>query len=935
MVILMIDLLGQKYKTYSQNIRNRINKGFTWEQVRTLKTTNEDDLKLCLESLAEILCVEECTLEEWYEIVDHVKDDMDSEVDIVIVPPAVIPAIPSFDYKLDTNPGSAWSSYKKTLFSKNFDVDTVNMIEQSSHRVLNHLSLDTRDSGPVKGLVVGNVQSGKTANMAALMAMAADLGWNLFIVLSGTIENLRIQTQERLISDLNSASNVAWVPIDNVSTSTTYPHALSKLALGDSAKHRYLMVCLKNSTRLKNLLTWLSKDLKNRSKLKILFIDDEADQAGVNAVSKEKPSKDNPDDIERTAINKGIVNLLTNRDADGQMVDKSYKALNYVAYTATPYANVLNEKPGPNSMYPSDFVACLGVSNKYFGPQQIFGVESENIDGLNIVNEIDTKEIEDIKKIYKGELSVIPNQLKNALLWFYCCFAIKKVFKDNKPVSMLIHTSQRQPDHERMGECIKIWLKGYNALSFISDCQKVYDEQTKQFTLTKFKNSYKNYGEKNVRDYPNFDEITNSLVDIFNIGIKSIIIDTDGEPDFSKGVHLCIDNCSHHLGEKGNEHIRLIYPKEKLDYPTGFIVIGGATLSRGLTIEGLVSTYFLRTIKQADTLMQMGRWFGYRIGYELLPRIWMSQDTKEKFEFLSVMDLELRQKMKYMEDKNIRPGLVGISILQYATRKLEITAKNKKKAATIVEMDFGGLATQTTMFYEDESKLKENYDLTSEFVNSLPEPSPLDNHPKSEGCILWEGIENSVVLDYIKKLNYPQGDSKFLDLKLFEKWYYDLAHSGDLQKWNVVISGVDSCPKVDLGKYKIFTVNRSRKVNKVEDGIIRIGALRAPKDLYVDIDTSNPNLEASDKECIKNSSTSEFLDVRNKAGLDKTSLLIIYVIDKNSKPKIESENRKNMDTLTDVIGITIVIPQQESTKVGDGSYIGIDLSSFEYEEGEA
>ena len=267
---------------------------------------------------------------------------------------------------------------------------------------------------------------------------------------------------------------------------------------------------------------------------------------------------------------------------------------------------------------------------------------------------------------------MIPKQLKNALLWFYCCFAIKKVFKDNKPVSMLIHTSQRQPDHERMGECIKNWLKGYNALSFISDCQKVYDEQTKQFTLTKFKNSYKNYGEKNVRDYPNFDEITNSLVDIFNIGIKSIIIDTDGEPDFSKGVHLCIDNCSHHLGEKGNEHIRLIYPKEKLDYPTGFIVIGGATLSRGLTIEGLVSTYFLRTIKQADTLMQMGRWFGYRIGYELLPRIWMSQDTKEKFEFLSVMDLELRQKMKYMEDKNIRPGLVGISILQYATRKLEM-----------------------------------------------------------------------------------------------------------------------------------------------------------------------------------------------------------------------------------------------------------------------
>lgn len=396
--------------------------------------------------------------------------------------------------------------------------------------------------------------------------------------------------------------------------------------------------------------------------------------------------------------------------------------------------------------------------------------------------------------------------------------------------------------------------------------------------------------------------------------------------------YLCVDNCSHYVGENGNEHIRLIYPKKNLDYATGFIVIGGATLSRGLTIEGLVSTYFLRTIKQADTLMQMGRWFGYRMGYELLPRVWMSNDTREKFDFLSVMDFELRQKMKHMEDLNIKPDLVGITILQYASKKLEITAKNKTKAASIIDMDFGGLATQTTMFYEDEDKLKENFELTSSFIESLGTPNSLENHKKSDGCILWNHVSNDRVIDFIKKLKYPKGDSKFLDLSLFEKWFSELSKDGKLIDWNVVISGVKDAPVSLIGGHTVYSVNRSKKANS-KDGIIRIGALRAPRDLYVDIDVSNPLLSKDDNDCIDKSSTSEYQSVRNHAGLDKTSLLIVYVIDKNSKPKVADNNRENMGTKTDVIGITIVLPEQDKSS-SIGTHIGIDLRSFEYDESE-
>lgn len=927
-----IDLLSDKYKTYSKIVDNKFKKGIDWENIRNLNQTNEIDLQEVLNNYSEMNEIL-ITVEEWYEIVDHVKHDKDSDVDIVIVEPSIVPAGPDHDYSLDTNYGSAWSSYKRTLFSNHFDVETVNMIEQSSHRILNKLSLDTRESGPIKGLVIGNVQSGKTANMAALMAMAADQGWNLFIILSGSIENLRIQTQDRLINDLKSATNVAWMAIDNVSTNSTDPNALAKLNLSEGAKQRYLMVCLKNSTRLKNLLTWLNKDSKNREKLKVLLIDDEADQAGINSKAKEKKSKSDPQDIERTAINQELVYCLNNKDSNGNICEKKMLALDYVAYTATPYANVLNEKPGPNSLYPADFVACLGVSNKYFGPQQIFGLESENIDGLNIINTITKDEITKIKSIYSGETSLLPNGLKDAILWFYCCFAIRKLYKDNKPVSMLIHTSQKQPDHESLASVIKRWLKSFQALKFVDECEKIYLKQTSQFTLKSFNDSYPKYGNKNIKDYPTFDSISNILLEIFNLGIKSIKIDETGEPEFGMGVHLCVDNCSHYFGENGDEHIRLIYPKKKMDYPTGFIVIGGATLSRGLTIEGLVSTYFLRTIKQADTLMQMGRWFGYRVGYELLPRIWMSSDTKEKFEFLSVMDFELRQKMKHMEDLNLKPALVGITILEYASKKLEITSKNKKKAAQMIDMDFSGFATQTTMFYSDEKILSDNFNTTSNFISKLGDTTDLTNHAKSDGCLLWTNISNDAVMEYIKTLKFPKGDSKFLDLSLYEKWYSELSRDGNLLNWNVAISGVKGKDTVNLGGYSVYKVNRSKK-SESNDGIIRIGALRSPRDLYLDINKTNPNLDKNtDIKCIDSSSTSEYQNVRTHAGLNKTSFLIIYVIDKNSKPLDSQGNRIPMGTANDVIGIMIIMPEQNEGKKKQG-HIGIDLSSFEYEESE-
>lgn len=158
------------------------------------------------------------------------------------------------DLHIPADPNSSWQLYKSRLVQNGFSEDAVTSIEIKTHKILKRMNRDDSDRPAVKGLVIGNVQSGKTANMAALMAMAADWGWNMFIILSGTIESLRRQTQKRLLSDLNTPGNVAWHGLEHLSPKTSLEQRVQHLSFDDRAKQRYFTVCLKNSTRLKNLM---------------------------------------------------------------------------------------------------------------------------------------------------------------------------------------------------------------------------------------------------------------------------------------------------------------------------------------------------------------------------------------------------------------------------------------------------------------------------------------------------------------------------------------------------------------------------------------------------------------------------------------------------------------------------------------------------------
>ena len=322
-------LLSEKKYEGSRNwIMNQNDHNRTWESIKYGLRENEDGL---LKFLAEKEEEEfwDITVEEWYILVSELERIRNSGQ------PGFIGNPRKPDLSAPTNSGSCWIKYKDKLEKNGFSFESIRNMELSAIKVISQLSHTTDQFNPTRGIVVGNVQSGKTANMAAVMAMAADYGFNFFIVLSGTIDNLRVQTRNRLISDLNTGNgNLRFVNLDNLSSTTQMPDRLQDLDLGPNDVNRYMTVCLKNSTRLKNLLNWLNKDARKKSQLKVLVIDDEADQAGVNTSNISKKLK--------STINKLIESVVFAKTAKQQDASP-YQSMNYIGYTATPYANFLPE----------------------------------------------------------------------------------------------------------------------------------------------------------------------------------------------------------------------------------------------------------------------------------------------------------------------------------------------------------------------------------------------------------------------------------------------------------------------------------------------------------------------------------------------------------------------------------------------------------------
>lgn len=900
-------------------IQRRAEKGIAWEEIRMACKSDIHALQNFLNNRIEEDDWPNITVDDWVTLVEECEEYANKQQSLVFrgSDGALFDSKQDNALKIPENERSCWQLYKNNLKWKK---ESIEELENATIGILRRLNADTRESEPIKGLVIGHVQSGKTANMEALMAMAADHGWNMFIVLSGTIESLRLQTLRRMQKDLNQEGNLIWRGIEHPSKNSTYGERAVDFHFEKNSISRYFTVCLKNVSRLRKLIDWIHADKASHDMMRILIIDDEADQASISntATEHEKEKK------ERKGINKLIVNLVEDCHYKEEKTAGKAIAMNYVMYTATPYANFLNECT-EESLYPRHFIWTLKTSDEYIGPNQIFGSNDGENDGLDIKRTVTLEDIDNIASIYSGKSTELPQSLKDSICWFLCAVAIMRYWNyRNKPISMLVHTSQKQDYHQAVADAISNWINNCDDKELLEMCKTVYARECSRVTKKKWFEQNSKYGisAEQVRDYPEFSKIEEGIKLLIDEELRHIKLNEEGDLQYRKGLHLVIDNCSKNGVQNDNEYVRLAYPDPDMEpYPSpapAFIIVGGSTLSRGLTIEGLVSTFFLRASCQADSLMQMGRWFGYRRDYELLPRIWMTNDTMKKFSFLSQLEVELREDLKKYMVTEVTPEEYGPRLL--ATPKvswLRLTSRNHMKNAISAEMDFSGAKPQTVVFDNDEKTQTNNMRITREFLESLPCEPELSFDEKS---LVWKDISLENIVDnfLMKGFSFSERSRVFNEIKAFCDWIKQFLKTDYLNKWSVIVAGKDKASRGEADKNKSWSVcgwnigkvNRSKRDNG-DDASIDIGVLRALADCVADV-------EGKYIKEIENISKQEHVDkIRKKAGMENVPQLLIYCIDGNSKVQnasSEKTKRLPLNLKFDIIGIHVCVPGEQINK---------------------
>ena len=622
------------------------------------------------------------------------------------------------EVKIKLNDGY-WHNYEKLLSQKG----------SLSKNVVTTLGLDTEkiiskcgDPDPEnnkfwdrKGLVIGSVQSGKTANYIGLVTKAADLGYKVIIVIAGRDNNLRQQTQKRINEGF--IDQKIWkdvkrpFSITNILNDFDAP-ALQRIAFKLEKDERPVVAVIKKNTRvLNNLKKYFSnsKVFKNgKINLPMLLIDDEADNASIN--TKYGNEEDDP-----TRINRDIREILN-------MFTKS----SYVGYTATPFANIFIDPDDKNEMlggdlFPKNFITKISPPTNYFGPKQIF-LDEDPFNSKIIEKILDNEDYIPLKhkKVLEPK---IPQSLREAIIAFYlvnAIFYLRGIF-DKKDISMMINVSLFTDVQEQLKlEIIREKAKIESLLSH----NLFVENQESEKRIRSFENVFNKYYAGNIKE--NWEEVKNAIKETYlRIEIKSINQDSSDPVEYKDGD-----------------------PKIKAK---SYIVIGGHSLSRGFTVQGLVITYILRNTQMCDTLLQMGRWFGYRDGYQDLCKIWMTLNAIDWYQFIAEEVENINEQVKEMERLKKSPLEFGLMVRDNPL-SLHITALNKMGVGQKrkINVALSSRFIETTTLPKDKKILEDNFILTKNLVLKLADKQTnlIRKHYDSPG-ILFNNVDLNYIEEYI------------------------------------------------------------------------------------------------------------------------------------------------------------------------------------------
>src|SRR5574341_245346 len=607
---------------------------------------------------------------------EFVRSELERDANFVMLPARTVVADPNREnwlLSVDRSDWQYWPALRIYLIaSKGWQPATIRSLDDSSDRILRQLAQPTTGAFDIRGLVLGFVQSGKTANFTALIAKAADAGYSLIVVLSGIDNGLRRQTNIRLKRELVGYSDgrpnvVKLPPIGKQWHEFTrddlggdfQPGFANHAALQGSQP--VLLVVKKNGAVLRRLLRWLD-DAPGavRRNLPMLVVDDEADQASVDTRGTYQ-TEDGPldPDYEPPSVINGLVRdllLKFNRRA-------------YVAYTATPFANILiphdtNDPRVGNDLYPKDFIVDLPKPVGYFGAEEIFGrmdsATDTQIEGLDVIRNVADG---DVAVLEHGQL---PPSFVVALEAFVLAGAARAQRGDAaEPATMLIHTSQliaaqahiRAQVQTRFAELRDEWR--YQRRHGIKErLAALWESEFRSLTRQLHPSKDVDFSQIEGHIGPFLEAAQVSEVN----SATGDVLDYEREPSLKA------------------------------------IAIGGNRLSRGLTLEGLQVSYFVRRSATYDTLMQMGRWFGYRAGYEDLTRIWTTAELAGWFSDLAMVEHRLREDIAVYENQGMTPYQVGMRIWQHPAMQVTSPLKRRFASSTTIAQSYALNLEQTFKF---------------------------------------------------------------------------------------------------------------------------------------------------------------------------------------------------------------------------------------------
>lgn len=764
--------------------------------------------------------------------------------------------------------------------SKGWGDATVENITAQADEVVSLLANPAESKAQYRGLVVGYVQSGKTANMTAVIAKAVDMGYNFVVIMAGLTNKLRQQTQRRIESDLVDRHPYSW----HLHTSLDYNGDFvipNRRTFASPSQGVQLAVIKKNVSPLKRFLKTIELTPSVLlHELKVLIIDDECDSASVNSSSNER---------DMTAINENIRKIVSLLPFNA-----------YVGYTATPFANVLINPYIRNNdlddLYPRDFITALDQPDGYFGTEQLFGRDSENADdpdsdGLDMIRLVPDEDVTSLQPPSRNERSefypVMPESLETALLYFLATCASRLARgQTNQHMSMLIHTSIYTDMHDRVSQLVEAWIGKHK--SDLLSCSGYAWQRLSAI-----------WADEQIRiDATSFGNQVQSLEQLSEY--LAIVL---------KNVQTPVEN--------GFSDNRIDYSGDSKIY----IVVGGTVLARGLTLEGLTVSYFLRTTTQYDTLLQMGRWFGYRTGYEDLPRIWMTEDLMLSFRALAGVEAEIREDIALYSTQNTNPMEMAVSIP--AIPGMAITAANKMRHAVDCAVNYSGRHRQTIRFDRKNKELiRKNWNAGKDLL-SICENSGF--RKKDSNKTLYKDVPYNLVrkffTEYVVHKDHSELSSEFI------LNYMDSAIES-LEYWNI---GLFQPDRGRGSENSLGVIGKPRLVQRTRldtggSALADIKGLMSARDVLFDCE------EAPSADVIN--SWDSYKSWRQER--EKNPLLLIYCIDKNSEPK-KAGVRVAMDAEDDLLGFGIIFPGDRH-KAGHRVSVSIDplsadqLESLEEEE---